>query len=135
MAALKKDRNTPFRQGDLVSVAVAAAAKIYAGSLVMADGGYAKPGAEAAGKVALGRAEEQADNSSGSAGDKRVTVRRGVFRWANSAGADAIGDADVGNDCYIADDQTVSKTSNSDARSKAGKVLGVEANGVWVETR
>ena len=136
MAALKKDRNTPSRQGDLISVKVAASAKIYAGSLVMADGGYAKPGAVAANKIALGRAEEQVDNSSGSAGDKSVLVRRGVFRWGNSTdAADKVGDAAVGSDAWIVDDQTVADNNGSSTRSKAGRILAVDAKGVWVETR
>ena len=136
MAALAKDRNTPRREGDVISVGVKAATKIYAGSLVARAGtGYAVPGSEAATLVALGRAEALADNSSGASGDIQVTVRRGTFRWENSAGGDKIGKGDIGNDCYIVDDETVAKTHNGNARSKAGKILGVDAEGVWVETR
>jgi len=136
MAALAKDRSTPARPGDVIKVPVIASDTIYAGSLVVrASGGNAAPGSAATGLVALGRAEETVDNSSGSAGDKEVTVRRGVFLWGNSAGADLIAKSDIGNDCYIVDDQTVAKTNNSNSRSKAGKILGVDSGGVWVETR
>lgn len=135
MAALAKDRNTPYRDGLYISVGVKAATKIYAGSLVCRAGtGYAVPGSESGSLVALGRAEVAADNSSGASGDIQVQVRRGTHRWENSAGSDKVGAGDIGNDCYVVDDQTVAKTHNGNARSKAGKILGVDAEGVWVET-
>ena len=133
MAALAKDRNTPYRDGLYVSVPVKAGAKIYAGSLVVADGGYAKPAAKAADLVALGRAENLADNSSGANGDIQVQVRRGTFRWATvKADAGKVTVAEIGKDVYIADDQSVDKRSAGS--SKAGKCLGVDSEGVWVET-
>ena len=104
--------------------------------MVRKAAGNAAPGSVAADVKALGRAEHAADNSSGSAGDVSVLVRRGVFRWNNGTkAADKIKAADIGSDCYIEDDQTVAKTNDSNKRSKAGKVLGVDAKGVWVETR
>lgn len=136
MAALAKDRNTPRREGEVIEVPMAGMTKIYAGSLACrAASGLAVPGSTAADLVALGRAEEQVDNSAGAASAKSVRIRRGTFQWANSAGADKIAAVDIGNDCYIVDDQTVAKTSKSNARSKAGKILGVDSGGVWVETR
>ena len=133
MAALAKDRNTPYRDGLYISVPVKAGAKIYAGSLVVADGGYAKPAAKAADLVALGRAENLADNSSGANGDIQVQVRRGMFRWDTvKADAGKVTVAEIGKDVYIADDQSVDKRSAGS--SKAGKCLGVDSEGVWVET-
>ena len=134
MAALAKDRNTPVRPGDIISVPVKAATKIYAGSLVVADGGYAKPAAKAASLIALGRAEEVVDNSSGANADVSVRVRRGVFRWATiAAAAGKVTVAEIGKDVYIADDQTVDKRDTG--TSKAGKCIEVDSDGVWVETR
>lgn len=136
MAALTKDRRTPYRPGDLITVPAAAAAKLFAGSLAARRAaGYAAPASTAANLVALGRVEELADNSSGADGDINVKIRRGVFRWANSAGGDEIMGADIGSDAYIVDDQTVAKTHAGNTRSKAGRILGVESAGVWVETR
>ena len=40
--------------------------------------------------------------------------------------------ADIQKDCYIVDDQTVAKTSGTNTRSVAGKVIEVEADGVFV---
>lgn len=133
MPALTQDRNTPMKDGELISFQVAAATKIYAGSLVVANAtGYAAPGSAANTLTALGRAEEQVDNAAGANGAKSVNVRRGkAFKFANH-GADLVTQAEVGKTCYIVDDQTVAKTDGAGARSAAGKVMGVEADGVWV---
>lgn len=134
MAALTADRNTAMREGQIVSLPVAASEKIYAGALVARDAnGYATPGATATGLLGVGRAEAQADNSSGSAGDVSVDVRKGVFKFDNSAGGDEITAADIGSDCYIVDDATVAKTDGTGSRSKAGRVFDVESDGVWVK--
>lgn len=133
MAALTADRNTPRRDGISLSVPVAAAKKIHAGSLVAVDAsGYATPGATATTIRGIGRAEAQADNSAGAAGALSVSVQRGVFRFANSTSADLITRASIGTDCYIVDDQTVAKTSGTSTRSIAGKVFDVDSDGVWV---
>lgn len=133
MAALAKDRNTPSREGARIVVPVKAATKIYAGSLVAKEsGGYAAPASKATGLAVLGRAEEQVDNSSGDDGAANVTVQRGTFKWANAAAADAVAKTEIGEDAYALDDQTVTKTKAG--ASKAGKILGVEPDGVWVET-
>lgn len=130
MAALTADRNTPMKDGELISVPVATTKKIFAGSLVAADAnGYATPGAVAATLTALGRAEETVDNSAGGNGAKSVNVRRGVFRFANKAG-DLVTQALLGKPCYIEDDQTVRLTATG--ASIAGTVMGVDADGVWV---
>lgn len=132
--ALTKDRNTPMRDGGRITVPVAAAALIYAGSLVALHAGEAKPAATATGRRTLGRAHAQADNSDGDAGDINVDVDRGIFRWANSAGGDEVALADIGSTAYVVDDQTVAKTDGGGTRSPAGTVVDVDAQGVWVLT-
>ena len=130
---LTADRNTQMKDGELIAVPIATAKKIFAGSLVAANAtGYATPGAVAATLTYLGRAEETVDNT-GADGALSVLVRRGkAFKFANSA-ADAVTQASMGKVCYIEDDQTVSATSDTLARSAAGKVIGVETDGVWVQ--
>ena len=128
--ALSADRNT-VRVGEHAlaenhGLLVAAGAKIYQGAIVMIDAGYAKPGATAASKVAAGVAEFQADNTAGSNGAIRVRVRSGIFKFLNS-GTDALAQADVGNVCYIEDDQTVSKTATG--KTAAGRLLGLDTDG------
>lgn len=134
MTALAKDRNTVARDGKTFGFGVAAAAKIYAGALVaLTATGYATPGAVSTTLTAVGRAEEQVDNTGGADGAVTVKVRKGVFRFANSAAADEITIAEIGDDCFIVDDQTVAKTNGTATRSIAGKVVDVDAQGVWVE--
>jgi len=130
---LTADRNTQMKDGELIAVPIAAAKKIFAGSLVAANAtGYATPGAVAATLTYLGRAEETVDNA-GADGALSVLVRRGkAFKFANSA-TDAVTQASMGKVCYIEDDQTVSATSATGARSAAGIVIGVETDGVWVQ--
>lgn len=134
MTALTADRDTPEKGSKIYSAPVAAAKKIYAGALVALDAsGNATPGATATTIKGLGRAEEYADNSSGTAGAINVTVAKGVYRFNNSTSTDAITRADIGNDCYIVDDQTVAKTNGSATRSVAGKIDDVDTTGVWVK--
>ena len=131
--ALSQPRNTLTKGRDLLVLPVAAATAIHAGALVALNAsGLAVPGSVATTLLAAGRAEESADNSAGSAGAISVTVRRGVFLFKNH-GADPVVQADTLKDCYIVDDETVAKTNGANTRSKAGKVLEVEAAGVWVE--
>lgn len=131
--ALVADRNTPMQDGELIPVPVAANIKIYAGALVAANAtGFATPGAAAATLTYLGRADEYVDNTGGADGAKTVLVRCGkAFKFKN-LGADAVTQADFGRPCYIADDETVAKTNANGARSLAGTVVGVDADGVWV---
>jgi hypothetical protein len=119
---------------DLINLPLKANTKVYAGSLVVIDAGYAAPGRIATGLIAIGRAEKTVDNTGGSAGALTVDVRRGTYKWNNSSAGDAIAQADVGNSCYVIDDQTVAKTSNTSTRSVAGRILAVDATGVFVET-
>lgn len=136
MAALTAPlENTPRLGGDdLWKLPLAASAKIWAGGIVMIDAGYAKPGAVAVGKFVAGRAERSVDNTGGSAGAKVLEVRRGIFKYKCGTSTDAITQADVGNACYVLDDQTVAKTDGSGARSKAGLIYQIDPDGgVWVE--
>lgn len=132
--ALTADRNTPLKDGELIAPPVAANAKCYAGGIAVANAsGYAAPGSTALNLVYLGRFEETVDNTGGANGAKTVKIRRKkAFLWKNSAG-DAVTQAEMGKTCYIEDDETVSKTNGTGTRSAAGKVAGIDANGVWVE--
>ncbi len=133
MTALSHDRNTPYRAGDQFSDPVAAGEIIYAGSFVVLDAnGYAAPATEATGLTPRGRADAQVDNTNGTAGASRVATRKGTFRFAN------VGDIDrthIGNDAYLVDDQTVSSSSNTNARSVGGTIDDVDDDGVWVHIK
>lgn len=130
---LTADRNTPHKDGEIIAVPVAAATKIFAGSIVAANAtGYATKGAVATTLTYLGRADESVDNTGGADGAKTIQVRRGkAFKWKNS-GTDAVTQAELGKTCYIADDETVSKTNGTNTQSAAGTVIGIDSDGVWV---
>lgn len=131
MAAATRSIDAPERAGAVIAVPLAADTTVYAGTLVCLNAdGNAVPGANTAGLHALGRAEEDADNDGGNAGDITVRVKRGTFRYANSATA-AIEAADRGKVCFVEDDSTVAElTTNSVV---AGRVVEVDADGVWVD--
>jgi hypothetical protein len=131
---LSASRNTPLKDGDLLPFKVGAGAKIFAGSLVCLNAaGFLVPGSASTTLTYVGRAEDFCDNTSGADGAKSVQVRRRkVFKFLNS-GADPVAQADLGKTVYIVDDQTVAKTNGVGTRSPAGRLVGIEPDGVWVE--
>lgn len=131
MAALTKDRDTARRQGEDFQHPVAAAKKIFAGSIVMLNAtGYATPGAVATTLKPAGVAQEQVDNSAGADGDVNVNVRKGVFRFANDG---TVARADIGGTAYVVDDQTVADNDGTGTRSALGEIVDVDSVGVWVK--
>lgn len=133
MTALAADRNTPARSGDTRTFPIAGATKVFAGALVaLNSSGYLVPFSASTTLKTVGR-NERTINNTGSAGDLSADVKTGTFRFANSASGDLITRADIGNDCYGVDDQTVAKTNGSSSRSLAGKIFDVDDQGVWVK--
>lgn len=133
MTALTTDRATAERLGDEFSFDVAAAVICRAGGIAALDAsGNVKPAVVATGLICAGRFEEHVDNSAGAAAAVKARVRSGVFRFANSAAGDAIAKAEIGDTCYLVDDQTVAKTDGTGTRSAAGKIVDVDSAGVWV---
>lgn len=127
MTTLAKDTPRDFQLGDLEDYPVIADDIIYEGAAVGENAsGYARP--LQAGDVFLGFATQQADNSGGSAGDIRVTVRtRGRAKLA--VGSLAITDNDR-VPVYASDDDTFTKTSTSN--SLIGYVSRFISSGVGV---
>ncbi|MCX7784564.1 MAG: hypothetical protein N2318_13095 [Meiothermus sp.] len=133
------ERNTPqLGLGPIVEyldLPLEANTTIEAGHLVVLNAaGFAVQASTATNLRAVGRAEQTVNNAGGAQGARRVRVSRGAFKWANSGGADQITQADLLNDCFIVNSTTVARTNGSNTRSRAGKVVGVEPDGVWVET-
>lgn len=134
MAALTAARSTPRRDGRSFARGVAATKVIYAGSMVFLNAtGFATPGAIATTLIADGVAKSTVDNSTGADGDKMVETEKGVFRFGNSTSTDAITKAEIGDPCYVVDDQTVAKTNGTNTRSVAGTIVDVDGVGVWVK--
>ncbi len=137
MTALTGYRDTK-RMGDdvhpdILDLPLADNVRIFKGAIVGLAGGYAGPAGSGCTKV-VGVADTDADNAQPGhmLGAKRVRVRQGTFKVANSGGADALGIADVGSFCYAADDQTVAKTAGQNLPI-AGTVIQIDPDGVWVQ--
>ncbi|MCY1307350.1 hypothetical protein D9M70_572660 [compost metagenome] len=56
--------------------------------------------------------------------------RLNAFKWANDG---SINQAHFMKTAFIVDDQTVAATDGTGTRSAAGRIVGIEADGVWVE--
>jgi len=131
--ALSADRKTNMKDGELIQLDVAASQTIYAGAMAAKNAtGYTQPAADAANLVVMGRSEEYVDNSSGSDGDKTVLVRRKkAFKYKNS-GTNAVDRTHIGSNIYVEDDETVASAGGTNS-IVAGKCIGVDSDGVWVE--
>lgn len=132
MTALAKDRDTRQRRGDVVARGVAAGQKIFAGAITVTNAaGFVEKGTTALAKKPFGRAKETVDNTAGANGDLNVTVERDG--WYCYVGDGSITAADIGNPCFIVDDQTVADTDGAGTRSRLGLIRDVDAFGVWVQ--
>lgn len=134
MPAATQARDTHKRLGNQLTLAMAAATRIWGGTIVCVNAsGLAVPGITSTTLKAVGQAEATADNLTGAASALSVNVERdGWYRFGNSSAGDQIVLADVGADCFIVDDQTVAKTNGTSTRSVAGVVRDVDTQGVWI---
>lgn len=137
MTALAAERETVKYGGgpapEIVSLLMKGSTTIYKGALVaLTSSGYALPGAATATNVTMGVALETKTNS-GADGAAEILVGCGVFGFENSASTDLIAGTEIGLNCYVVDDNTVAKTSNSSARPVAGKVVKIENSQVFVK--
>jgi len=108
------------------SVVCAVSQTFYKGALVMGNAsGLTVPGATATGQVCQGVATEAL--VTGVAGGERLRTRSGIHKFENDTGGTPVVQADVGSDCWILDDQTV--TGDNTGASLAGKVYSIEPDG------
>ena len=135
MAALTGERRTDRRDGRDLSLPVLAAVKAFAGGLavMLQASGMACPGVTGLGLVPLGRFRKTVDNLTGADGDALADIEVGIFQWGNSAAGDEITGDDIGKLCYVVNDQTVALTDDTGTRSVAGRIIDVDAAGVWVD--
>jgi hypothetical protein len=135
MTALSADRDTPNRAGLCFSYPAKGGVKFFVGAIAAVDSatGFMTKGAASTTLKSAGIVQEQIDNTSGVDAALNVPIRRGLWRVANSAGADQLTLKDVGANAYIVDDQTVAKTNGGATRSIAGIVRDIDPAGVWVE--
>lgn len=134
MSAATTEYNSTERAGEVISIPVAAAKKLYAGTIIAEDAsGNAVNASDTANLKVLGRAQETIDNSGGSAGDLSIRVKRGCFYFANSSGSPVTA-AYKGKKVYIEDDHTVSISAGTNG-IVAGRCIDIDAGGVWVDTK
>lgn len=114
--ALSADSPVVVETGDFNSVPAAASAKVYEGSMVGSSSGYGR--ALVAADVFFGHSLRQVDNSSGSAGDKNIRLRKGKYRLKVTITA-AI--TNIAAAVYASDDGTYTLTSTSN--SLVGKLV------------
>jgi|SRR3990170_2961893 len=134
MAALTQDRNTPVKYVErTVRVPVATNVKIFVGALVSRNAtGFLIPAADTAGTKVIGVSSENVDNTGGADGAKSALVMKGVFRLGTT-GANAVTQADMGNDVYVSDDQTVLKAAGPTNDIPAGTLEAMDgAADVWI---
>lgn len=133
--AASADRTTKTRSGERISLPVKGAVKIFAGTIVsLGSDGYARPGRATITDIVVGIAEQLVDNSAGADGDLSVEVlNKLVACLGNSSAGDAITLTERRKTVFVVDDVTVAKTNNAGARPAAGKVIDIDAQGVWVE--
>lgn len=116
----------------IFDVPVKGSTHIYKGTIIAQhSGGYFVPGTTSGAGSAIGVAQHEVDNSSGSDGDKRVRVEtKRAYALVNGAGGDAFSDTSkVGAPVYMTDDHTVADNSNSGANKCIGYFLGFESDG------
>ena len=134
MAALTADRKSIYRPLHKRNFPVAAGVNIrqWAGVVVGPDG-LARPARVAATDKSVGVAIFAVNNTLGAASALSVECTSSdAVPMGNSSGGDLITLANVGDDCYWVDDQTVALTSATNTRSRAGRIHNVDAQGVWV---
>jgi hypothetical protein len=110
---LAADKALEYTEGVELAFPVINADIIYGGSFVCVNAaGYALPGSDTAGLIFEGVAIERVDNSLGNAGDKSVRLRRRGLIKATLA--TAITQANVGDNVFLVDDESVDLAANTD---------------------
>lgn len=130
---LSADRNTPRKDGVLVPFAVVANDIIFGGSLTAVNAaGHLNPGSDTAGLIFAGVADHRADNTGGAAGAITCNVRRrGLFLFKM---ATAITIANIGDNVFLVDDESVDLAGNVDNDIYCGVIAGYHSTTqAWID--
>jgi len=133
MTALTEDKALQYTEGVELAFEMYQSTKIYGGSFVCARAdGYVVPGDDASGLIFEGVAIEQVDNSSGADGDKKVVLRRrGLVKAILDT---AITIANVGDNVFLVDDQTVDLVANVTHNIFCGIIAGyIDTTHAWID--
>lgn len=126
MTALTASRDTVqlASEGNF-TLELAAATKIYAGSLVAINAsGYAVPASASSALRCVGRAEKTVDNTSGAAGALTIEVKPGRFYFACSGASRA----SRGLMAYAVYDNEVALNDGSGLRAAAGRIVDYDGS-------
>jgi hypothetical protein len=133
MTALAKDKLIEYRDGVELEFEMAASEKVFAGALSCVNAaGYCLEGSDTAGLIFQGWALEQVDNSSGDDGDLKITLRRrGLVKVIMDT---AITIANVGDNVFLVDDQTVDLVGNTTNDIFCGIIAGyIDTTHAWID--
>jgi len=128
MADLNRSRDTiKYNETTLhLNYPVKGGVHIYPGLMGFIDSAGRVVGASALGAKVAGRITAEVDATNYTDGQLTVNLEEGIYWFDNSSAGDLIAAADVGNTCYVVDNHTVAKTSNSSARIAAGRIINVD---------
>lgn len=110
----------------------AASRKLWCGTIALIDAAGNLTDVPALGQTCIGAFIATYDNSAGIAGAIKAKAKIGIYKFKNSAAADAIAEANRGADCFVVDNQTVALTDGNATRPVAGTIVQVDSDGVWV---
>lgn len=133
MTALTEDKQIELQDGVEKDFPVAAAEKIFGGALACVNAaGYALEGSDTAGLIFQGIAMNRKDNSLGANGDLSVVLRRrGLVKVIMGT---AITIANVGDNVFLVDDQTVDLTANVTNKIFCGIIAGyIDTTHAWID--
>jgi len=133
MTALAEDKQIELQDGVEKDFPMAASEKIFGGALSCVNAaGYALEGSDTAGLIFQGIATNQADNSSGSNGDISVVLRRrGLVKVIMDT---AITIANIGDNVFLVDDQTVDLVANVTNNIFCGIIAGyIDTTHAWID--
>jgi hypothetical protein len=110
MAALTADKKLEYKEGVEVPVPVKTLTEIFAGSFLCVDAtGWGVPGADTAGLIFQGASRTYIPSTSGNGAATAIARRRGLVKATFGT---AISQANVGDNVFLVDDQTVDLIGN-----------------------
>lgn len=136
LAAPRKNMSNKSKLVGSLGFKTKATKVFYNGALVAVDTtGYLVPAAATAGLRVVGMCDlanrPSKDTTGESDGDTQLDVKFGIFPFVNGTSTDACTIADLGNDVYVLDDQTISRLPGA-GRPIAGQLLKFEGTVPYV---
>lgn len=133
MTVLAEDKQIEYREGVELEFEMAASEKVFGGALACVNAnGYCLECSDTADLIFQGWATEQVDNSDGSDGDLTIVLRRrGLVKVILDT---AITIANVGDNVFLVDDQTVDLTANVTHNIFCGIIAGyIDTTHAWID--